>query len=96
MTPKEWIVAVRREIRAERGAHNSINSAVAEAMADLFPGWEESVTKDGISCRVVVHDLLEVAHRLRELHDELKAQLPGVLDEIVHASGGATSGIDSE
>jgi hypothetical protein len=85
MTPEEWADYVFEELVQERRAGNSINTAAAEALASLHRGWEESIKQDGISPRVCNHDLLEVAKRLLALHREFKRNLPGVLDEIVHA-----------
>jgi len=82
MTPSEWISHAYSEMRAEQRAGNSINSATAEALADLLPGWEESIKKDGISCSVVLHDLKEVAWRLNELYKVLGAKLPNILEEL--------------
>lgn len=85
MSPSEWISHAESEMRAEQRGETSINHAAAEALASLLLGWKESVGDD-IACSVLVHDLKEVAHRLIELHDELHAKLPGVLDEIASAT----------
>lgn len=82
-TPTEWVSLARSEMRAEQMAGNSINDATACVLESLIPGWKESID-DGISCSVVVHDLIEVAHNLRSLHAILKNQLPGVLDEMAN------------
>jgi hypothetical protein len=81
MTPSEWISHAGSEMRAEYRAGNSINTAAAEALESLLGGWEESIG-DEISCSVLVHDLLEVGAALQRIHDDLKAKLPGVLDEL--------------
>jgi len=83
VSPAEWLSQAASEMRAEYKAGISINTATGEMLSSLIPGWGESV-KDGIACGVLVHDLLEVAHNLREIHDRLKEQLPGVLDELAN------------
>ena len=82
MTPSEWLSHAHSEMRAEEKAHNSINTAAAEALRSLLGGWSESVLEDNISTTVVIHDLLEVAHTLKEIHGRLNALLPSVLDEL--------------
>jgi len=83
VTPSEWLSLAGSEMRAEMKAGDSVHTATAEVLSSLIPGWEESVG-DNISCSVMVHDLLEVAHNLRSIHAILKNQLPGVLDEIAN------------
>jgi hypothetical protein len=68
-------------MRAEQKAGISTNYATAAVLENLIPGWEESL-KDSISCSVLVHDLIEVAHNLRSIHSILSKKLPGVLDEL--------------
>ena len=80
-TPKEWLDAATSEWNSEAAAGFSVNGATAEVLAHLIPGWSRCV-EDGVSCKVLIHDLLEVASNLRQVHDSLKAKLPGVLDEI--------------
>ena len=80
-TPKEWLDLSHSEMRAEQKAGDSIHTATAAALGILVPGWEESVS-DSISCSIVIHDLLEVAHNLRQIHYRLNEKLPGVLDEL--------------
>jgi len=70
-------------MRAEGREGVSINYATEEVLKSLLPGWEASVA-DGISCGVLVHDLLEVCHNLRSIHAILKNQLPGILDELAN------------
>jgi hypothetical protein len=81
MTPSEWISLAGSEMRAELKAGNSINDATAEVLASLLPGWEES-TGVGISCSILVNDILEVAHNLRSIYSILSHQLPSALDEL--------------
>jgi hypothetical protein len=69
-------------MRAEKKAGNSVNTATAEVLWSLLGGWSESVLEDNISTTVVIHDLLEVAHNLKEIHGRLTAILPSVLDEL--------------
>jgi len=81
MTPTEWLSLAGSEMRAEMKAGDSVHTATAEVLSSLIPGWEEGVG-DNISCSVMVHDLLEVAHNLRSIHAILKNQLPDVLEEL--------------
>lgn len=84
MSRDEWMSHVWSEIRAEERAGCSINDAVASAMSELAAGsWDLSM-EAGIRCEVMLHDLLEVAARLVELHGQLKKKLPGVLDEMAN------------
>jgi len=80
-TPSEWLSHASSEMRAEQRAGISTNTATAAVLESLIPGWEESIA-DGISCSVMVHDLLEVCHNLRSIHSILSKKLPGILDEL--------------
>lgn len=80
-TPSEWISRAGSEMRAEQEAGISTNTATAAVLESLIPGWAESIG-DGISCAVLIHDLLEVAHNLRSIHSMLSLKLPGILEEL--------------
>lgn len=80
-TPTEWISLAGSEMRAEQRAGISTNTATAAVLESLIPGWEESLN-DNISCAVLVHDLLEVAHNLRSIHSILSKKLPDILEEL--------------
>lgn len=68
-------------MRAEQKAGFSTNTATAAVLESLMPGWEESINEN-ISCGVLVHDLLDVAHNLRSIHAMLSQKLPGILEEL--------------
>ena len=77
----QWIDLAVTEQMEEAMAGFATNVAASEALAFLIRGWKESATY-GVSCAVLVHDLLEVAERLMSIHDGLKSRLPGALYEL--------------
>lgn len=81
MTPKEWL-AKAEKIRAEHDEAGILqNYAASAAMKELLANWNHAIG-DGVRAEVVLHDIKEVIHLLQLTHDELKTDLPNVLDEL--------------
>jgi hypothetical protein len=81
VTGEEWLDAADRFCREADGAGILPQTAAASALRELLDSWIVSFA-EGISPRVMVHDLKEVAHALLLLHDELERVLPNVLQEM--------------